>query len=94
MDEHDEGHELVMPFVTVATVGGPHDDEAYTAGWEMGSLDAELQHAAPAIVERTIHECNAKQADLIAMRHGYLVNLYNLGDGWMSLKLTKQSERV
>lgn len=88
-DEQDDGLELVMPFVTVATQGGPHEDGAYAAGWEMGALDAELEYAAPAVVERTIHATNDAQADLVAMKHGYRINLDDLGGGWSSLKLTK-----
>lgn len=36
---------LVMPFVTVSSVGGPHDDGAYVAGYEMGALAVRLQMA-------------------------------------------------
>lgn len=71
-DVPDEGtgYSLVMPFVTVASKGGPYDDDAYVAGYEMGQLDAALalrpeEHAA------TVRTENAIQADLIAMRHGY-----------------------
>lgn len=36
-------YDLVMPFVTVTSAGGPHDDDAYVAGFEMGALDACLR---------------------------------------------------
>lgn len=61
---------LAMPFVVVASKGGPYDDGAYTAGYEMGMLDGALA-AGPARHETMIHSANATQADLIAMRRGY-----------------------
>ena len=86
-----ESHEfdLVMPFVTVGSKGGPHDDESYTAGYEMGLLDAELAHAAPAVVERPIHAANTAQADLLAMKHGYRAETGDETDGWVPLLLTR-----
>lgn len=66
----DDGFNLVMPFITVTSVGGPFDDDAYVAGYEMGKLDAILemglaQHSV------AIQTANVAQADLLAMRHGY-----------------------
>ena len=62
---------LEMPFVSVASKGGPHEDGAYVAGWEMGALDVELRCLRPAVLDRTIRTDNAAQADLVAMKHGY-----------------------
>ena len=89
-DEHF--HEIVMPFVTVTSKGGPHEDGAYTAGWEMGALDAELQHSAPAQVRRLIHAANAPQADLIGMRNGYSVEIKQIDDTWSEMFLAKVTE--
>lgn len=81
--EGDEpSHELVMPFVAVTSRGGPFDDAAYTAGYEMGLLDAALQAAAGPIVERTVREENREQADLLAMRHGWTIECSAPQDGW------------
>lgn len=75
-DEHDDDddettYSLVMPFVVTASHGGPFDDAAYVAGWEMGRL---YQRCAildglevPAILA-TIRRANMPQADLIAMQ--------------------------
>ncbi len=70
-DEFD----LLMPFVTVASKGGPHDDESYVAGWEMGQLDYRLATAAfgrfvvpPTVLKRD----SLPQIQLIAMKHGYV----------------------
>ena len=79
MEEGEEtgahyNHELVMPFIVVSSKGGPFDDAAYCAGWEMGFLDYFLgvwrhedsRHA----VDRVIRRENLPQADLLAMMHG------------------------
>ena len=90
MEERDEELELVMPFVTVTSKGGPHDDNSYTAGWEMGSLDARLEYEKSAVLELTIHASNAPQADLLAMKHGYAgVVTESEVDGWSFLALTR-----
>lgn len=68
-DEH--GLELVMPFVTVRSAGGPYEDDAYAAGWEMGALDRDLASGDIVHDERTVRVTCLAQADLIAMRHGY-----------------------
>lgn len=81
---------LVMPFVTVASNGGPHDDVAYTAGYEMGLLDALLERGQPPVYDQPIHAENAAQADLIAMRHGYHSRTEETGDtAWRHLWLTR-----
>jgi hypothetical protein len=81
---------MLMPFVTVASKGGPHDDKSYAAGWEMGALDAELKHAIALVLERVIHTSNDRQADMIAMRHGYRADIAPTGtDGWSALRLTR-----
>lgn len=87
----EPGYDLVMPFVTVTSKGGPHDDAAYTAGWEMGHLDAVLEHASDLIVERTIHAANAPQADLLAMKHGYRCDLLPHDDQWTFVTFTRQA---
>lgn len=73
--------ELVLPFVAVASAGGPFDDESFCAGYECGLLDAQLAEHPP-ILERTIRTANTAQADLIAMRHGYTLHLAEDVDEW------------
>ena len=83
MSDEPESHELVMPFVSVASKGGPHDDDAYVCGYEMGVLDAYLEHARPQRYELTIHTANRDQADLIAMHRGYTATFRDSDfDGW------------
>lgn len=93
---------LVMPFVTCASNGGPHDDSSYVAGWEMGALDAALKHASalnigPRPTLRTsIHADNQPQADLIAMKHGFHVVFEEI-DGhpdWMHAEFMEQGAAI
>lgn len=77
---NEEEHEftdygMVMPFVTVTSKGGPHDDDSYVAGWEMGALDAELKVSTWPLT-RTVRTENLPQVDLIAMRYGYTTDWY------------------
>lgn len=91
-----DGFSLVMPFVTVASKGGPHDDVSYVAGYEMGLLAAKLaevaelrryEYRAPLPIRRE----NLPQADLIGMRHNYTIVVdghadlmpYDAGDEWV-----------
>lgn len=87
-----DDRELVMPFVAVATKGGPYDDEAYAAGYEMGRLDVTLERLAGAnadpILITTIQADNREQADLIAMRHGFIAETALADvDGWAHLRV-------
>jgi hypothetical protein len=73
-NETPDGYELVIPFVSVKSRGGPFDDAAYVAGWRMGQLDARL--GGEGILRSLSHEDairteDVPQADLIAMRHQY-----------------------
>lgn len=86
-DDTEPEYDLVMPFVTVTSKGGPHEDVAYTAGWSMGALDAFLEHRRPAIHEDTIYADSVPQADRIAMKHGYNASFVEGPDGWSFMTL-------
>ena len=62
---------FVLPFVTCASNGGPHDDESYATGWAMGSLWTCLESTYPPSWQDTIRTDSIPQADLIAMHFGY-----------------------
>jgi hypothetical protein len=90
----EQGYEIVMPFVTVTSKGGPHDDEPYVAGWEMGALDAFLEHARPPFHSQPIRSDNTAQADLIGMKHGYAVTVTVADEcpEWSTLELDPPQE--
>lgn len=84
--------ELIMPFVTVQSKGGPHEDNAYVCGWEMATLDAQISASQNWVTEAnfTIRTENAAQADLLAMRYGYVATIEDSGvEGWSYLTITK-----
>lgn len=75
-DDDEVNLDLVMPFVTVVSKGGPHDDDSYVAGYAMGLLDAKLSdggHQEPLAVR---DDC-LPQVDLLAMRYGYTVAIWD-----------------
>jgi hypothetical protein len=87
--------ELVVPFVTVASEGGPHDDESYVCGWEMGNLDHYLMSAARLHLipqDTLIHTSNLDQADLVAMNHGFSMIPIEDHDDWTIVRLTPPME--
>lgn len=97
MDE--VGLELVMPFVAVSSMGGPFDDAAYAAGWEMGSLDERLRMLVSLGGDcpfLSILRANLAQFELIAMRHGlFLVVLDNDHVGeWVSVRVQYSDETI
>jgi hypothetical protein len=77
-DEDGASYALVMPFLPVTSRGGPHDDEAYVAGVEMGFLDRDLANDAVPIEGEPILATNREQADL--------------GDGWLHAMFTRSGQ--
>lgn len=88
--------EMVMPFLPVASKGGPHDDDAYCAGWEAGLIDALLADPlAFGCQHRVIHVENRGQADLIAMRHGWRAEFFAQDvDGWVGVEFVRLDKRL
>jgi len=93
--------EFVMPFVTVKSAGGPHDDDAYTAGFEMGHLDAFLNaghHGAFTTHCVPIQAVNREQADLLAMRWHFTSTFAEFGDEtdpehlWLHAHFTRSAD--
>lgn len=83
-------HVLVMPFVTVASRGGPHEDHAFCAGWQMGGISVLLQLGQMPIYEVTIRTDCVPQADLIAMDRGYTLDtMASDVAGWTFARFTK-----
>jgi len=94
---------MVMPFVTVASKGGPHDDQSYVAGYEMGLLDARLEHISsiPHLQNFTwkpdipIRVENRRQAELVAMKYQFVTLCGDVDDSgeWINVeyKLDRRS---
>lgn len=85
---------LVMPFVAVQSKGGPFQDQAYAAGWEMGALHGRLAQLTPEAGEQhhaqMIRIENREQADLIAMHTQCTAAFTPSGDGWLLASFKRQ----
>jgi hypothetical protein len=83
---------LVMPFVACRSNDGPYDDASYVAGYEMGVLDQSLATVAQDFVawRQLIHAPNRRQADLIAMRHGFVMTVREtISDEWLDVRFSR-----
>lgn len=88
-NEDEFSYEMVMPFVAVQSKGGPYDDAAYVAGYQMGLLDAELSGSV-FDQGRAIGVANRAQADLIAMRHGFIAEFTDEEvEGWVCMTIRR-----
>lgn len=91
-EEHgDPCYDLVMPFLAVRSKGGPYDDEAYVAGYEMGQLDALLESHHHPINTRAVQTANLAQVDLLAMQYGYTIRStpYQDDPEWTTVEFIK-----
>lgn len=82
----------VMPFLPVTSKGGPFDDQAYVAGYEMGLLCRALSDEdATEPISQVILSANVGQADLLAMRFGWhLEAVFPADDGtWTAIELLR-----
>lgn len=65
--------DVSLPFTAVQSAGGPYQDEAYLAGYEMGAVEASVK-ASLVAGERPrnvfIRPSNLHQLDLLAMKFG------------------------
>lgn len=85
----DDEYGLVMPFVTVASKGGPHDDRSYVAGYTMGLLDIYLKLGEVDDPAPIPSDC-LPQADLLALKHGYTMEAEPGGvPGWHMVSFAK-----
>lgn len=88
-------YEMVMPFLVVRSKGGPYDDEAFTAGWAMGSLDARLgslviDPGGTYKIDVTVPPDCVPQIDLIAMKHGFACETTDTSDDhWTQVVLRR-----
>ena len=80
MDDLDkpepEGYGLLYPFVCVTSKGGPYDDQAFTAGVQVGQIDRALTVALAAGADRlraTVRTDLVEQLELVGMARGFPV---------------------
>lgn len=94
-DLPDDGptYELVYPFILAESNGGPYPDGAFTAGFELGILEQRLRTLTAVEGDRTvitIRTDHIRQAELIAMHHGFPgITTEHHDDGWSTIVLTR-----
>lgn len=88
-DDDEFGYEMLMPFLSVQSKGGPYEDDAYAAGYAMGLLDAQL---GGSVFDqgRAVRTADREQADLIAMRHGFMADFSDEEvEGWVCMSVRR-----
>lgn len=88
----DDGvlYDIVLPFVVCQSQGGPYEDDAYVAGYEIGEISTMLAQNAFLEWERPVHTGNLAQLDLVAMRWSYIVaERVEVDDTWTAVKIVK-----
>lgn len=93
-DDRDSGYGLVMPFRCVTSVGGPFDDDAFTAGFQAGQLWQRLSTPNLAAASEMVYEALEEQVDLIAMARGLKMDVLWRGDGWVHLGFVRPSTGI
>jgi hypothetical protein len=98
-EPEDVDYGMVLPFVVVASKGGPFDDDAYVAGFEAGQMFESLSHIrmhSPDIYMKLampVHAANRDQLDLIAMHYGLTAKFTEVADDWLALTLSAGTNR-
>lgn len=92
-DEHQARYGLVMPFVSVASKGGPFDDTAYVAGYECGQIDGKMLDESLVAMPHTVRTANLEQLDLIAMHRGFVMERGEGDDEWTDVTFKRVSNR-
>jgi hypothetical protein len=101
-DEDDIEYDMVMPFLNMTSNGGEYDGHAYVAGFEMGCLQGQIygdksptpDAPSPGAVGdwRWMQKGNVDQLDLIAMKHGYIVEFGEPFEELVAVRLVRKSE--
>lgn len=76
MEPDEVEYELLMPFIVCASQGGPYDDEAFAAGFQLGRIYSDADAGAVMGVAPgpyTVPSACVAQVDLIAMKHGFTI---------------------
>ena len=85
----DREYELVMPFVSVSSKGGPYSDESFTAGFQAGEISGKLSERVILATTFLIYSELISQVDLIAMRYGYSMEVLHREDPWAQVGVTR-----
>ena len=79
---------MSVPFVTIESAGGVHDERSYVDGWNMGALSERLKMLASIGQlpdDELVRLDNLPQALLYASKNGYEVDVEELPDEWVGV---------
>ena len=65
--EHEHEYNLLLPFLPVESKGGPYDDLAFCAGYDVGYLHAQMRLGEDGVISTQVRSALVKQIDLCAM---------------------------
>jgi hypothetical protein len=80
-----------VPFVVVESQGGPYDDEAFASGYQLGMLNMGFfSDDFPSTFCMPMYRQSVRQADLIAMRHGWVTSVEDeVDEEWVILSFRR-----
>lgn len=88
-------YQLVVPFVEVQSKGGRYEDNAFVAGFQMGTLWTVLLGSPPevrVILWKPIYSDLIPQADLIAMKEGWKTEIVDEDEEWATLQFVRSDD--
>ncbi len=88
-EDYTSPEDETIPFVNLSSKGGIFDDKSFIAGYEMGVLDMSLVITENVVMDLIIHKENEIQADLIAMRHNWLMRVLERDGNYIFCQFTK-----
>jgi len=76
-EEEEPTFELLVPFTCVESEGGPYNDKAFAAGWQLGAAWQLLQQHKDVWTESVLlfYPDLAHQVDLMAMQFGFMTSV-------------------
>jgi hypothetical protein len=84
-----------VPFTVMQCNGGPYDDQSFMSGFYIGTLNFALSSEAdllPNSFVMPLYSNLVKQADLIAMQHGWLAEEIDRQEEWSFVRFRKSAD--
>lgn len=98
MSDDESTYELAVPFICCQSQGGPYDDEAFAAGFDLGQLDRQMLVGGLVAIECQVRGPSFRQLDLLAMHRGWVLtmltgpNVDPDGEEWVPIELVPTME--
>ena len=90
-DPGERVHEynLLLPFLPVESKGGPYDDLAFCAGYDVGYLHAQMRLGEEGVITTQVRSALVEQLDLCAMESDWHMQNNGEEDDWTSVVLLR-----